>query len=115
MRWWPTREWWRQAPARTARLWRGSLQLRTVAITLLLTGVAILVTGVYMSLSISNDLYQSRLDQSLGDSRRATTAAQNAMNAADVSSGDSGKNLLNSALTIVQTSTSSRLVAAYRV
>jgi len=112
---WLHGQWWRQAPSAVARLWRTSLQVRTVTITLLLTGVAILVTGVYMSLSISNDLYQSRLDQSLGDSSRATTAAQNAMNAADVSSGDSGKNLLNSALTIVQTSTSSRLVAAYRV
>jgi two-component system sensor histidine kinase MtrB len=112
---WLHGQWWRQVPSVLARLWRTSLQVRTVTITLALTGAAILVTGVYMSLSISNDLYQSRLDQSLGDSSRATTAAQNAMNAADVSSGDSGKNLLNSALTIVQTSTSSRLVAAYRV
>src|SRR3954452_9872086 len=106
---WLDGRWWRELPAHAVRVWRRSLQVRTVTITLLLTGVAILVTGVYMSLSISNDLYQSRLDPSLRDSSRATTAAQNAMNAADVSSGDSGKNLLNSALTIVQTSTSSRL------
>src|SRR3954452_12815888 len=115
MRWWPTREWWRQAPSRTARLWRGSLQLRTITITLLLTGAAILVTGVYMALSISNDLYQSRLDQALLDSSRATTAAQSTLNASDVSPGDTGKNLLNTALQTVQASTSSRLVAAYRV
>ena len=94
MRWWPTRDGWRQAPARIAHLWRASLQLRTVAITLLLTGVAILVTGVYMALSISNDLYQSRLDQALRDSSRATTTAQSTLNASDVSSGDAGKNLL---------------------
>lgn len=112
---WPTRDWWRQTPSRLARLWRGSLQLRTVAITLLLTGVAILVTGIYMALSISNDLYQSRLDQALRDSSRATTTAQSTLNASDVSSGDAGKNLLNTVLQSVQASTSSRLVAAYRV
>ncbi|QNE35063.1 MtrAB system histidine kinase MtrB [Leifsonia shinshuensis] len=112
---WPDREWWRQVPSDLARLWRRSLQLRTVAITLVLTGVAILVTGVYMALSISNDLYQSRLDQALRDSSRATTAAQSTLNASDVSSGDSGKNLLNSTLQSVQASTSSRLIAAYRV
>ncbi|NUU04735.1 MtrAB system histidine kinase MtrB [Leifsonia sp. C5G2] len=115
MRWWPTRDGWRQAPGRIAHLWRRSLQLRTVAITLLLTGVAILATGVYMALSISNDLYQSRLDQALRDSSRATTTAQSTLNASDVSSGDAGKNLLNTVLQSVQASTSSRLVAAYRV
>jgi two-component system sensor histidine kinase MtrB len=112
---WPDREWWRQAPSEVARLWRRSLQLRTITITLALTGVAILVTGVYMALSISNDLYQSRLDQALRDSSRATTSAQSTLNASDVSSADSGKNLLNTALQSVQASTSSRLVAAYRV
>jgi two-component system sensor histidine kinase MtrB len=112
---WPDREWWRQVPSELARLWRRSLQLRTVAITVLLTGVAILVTGVYMALSISNDLYQSRLDQALRDSSRATTAAQTTLNASDIGSADSGKNLLNSTLQAVQASTSSRLIAAYRV
>ena len=112
---WPDREWWRLVPSRLARLWRRSLQLRTVTITLLLTGVAILVTGIYMALSISNDLYQSRLDEALRDSSRATTAAQSTLNASDLSASDSGKNLLNTALQSVQSSTSSRLVAAYRV
>jgi two-component system sensor histidine kinase MtrB len=112
---WLDGQWWRQVPSQLARVWRTSLQVRTVAITLLLTGAAILVTGIYMSLSISNDLYQSRLDQALRDSSRATTAAQSALNASDISSVDSGKNLLSSALTTVQSSTSSRLVAAYRV
>ncbi|WP_158862819.1 MtrAB system histidine kinase MtrB [Leifsonia sp. AG29] len=112
---WPDRTWWRQLPGRAARVWRSSLQVRTVTITLALTGIAILFTGVYMALSISNDLYQSRLDQALRDSSRATTTAQSTLNASDVSSGDGGKNLLNTALQSVQASTSSRLVAAYRV
>ena len=112
---WLDGSWWRELPALSVRAWRRSLQVRTVTITLLLTGVAILVTGVYMALSITNDLYQSRLDQALLDSSRATTAAQSTLNASDVSSSDSGKNLLNTALQTVQASTSSRLVAAYRV
>ncbi|MFF1878040.1 MtrAB system histidine kinase MtrB [Leifsonia sp. NPDC058230] len=112
---WMDGEWWRQVPPRLTRLWRTSLQVRTVAITLLLTGAAILVTGVYMSLSISNDLYQSRLDQALRDSSRATTTAQSTLNASDASTGDAGRNLLNSALQDVQSATSSRLIAAYRV
>ena len=112
---WPDRQWWIRTPSRLARLWRRSLQLRTVAITVLLTGVAILVAGVYMALSISNDLYQSRLDQALRDSGRAATTAQTTLNASDVSSADSGRNLLSSTLQAVQAATSSRLVAAYRV
>lgn len=112
---WMDGQWWRQVPSRLARLWRTSLQVRTVAITLLLTGMAILVAGVYMSLSISNDLYQSRLDQALRDSSRATTTAQSTLNASDASTSDAGRNLLNSALQYVQSATSSRLIAAYRV
>ena len=112
---WLDGQWWRQVPQRLARLWRTSLQVRTVAISLLLTGVAILVTGVYMSLSISNDLYQSRLDQALRDSSRATTTVQSTLNASDVTSSESGKNLLNAALQTVQSATSSRLIAAFRV
>jgi two-component system sensor histidine kinase MtrB len=107
--------WWRQLPSQLVGVWRRSLQVRTVAITLLLTGIAILVTGIYMALSISNDLYQSRLDQALRDSSRATTSAQSTLNASDVSASDSGKNLLNSTLQTVQGATSSRLIAAYRV
>ncbi|GAB3585335.1 two-component system sensor histidine kinase MtrB [Leifsonia lichenia] len=107
--------WWRQLPSQLVGVWRRSLQVRTVTITLLLTGIAILVTGIYMALSISNDLYQSRLDQALRDSSRATTSAQSTLNASDVSASDSGKNLLNSTLQTVQGATSSRLIAAYRV
>ncbi|HEY2556915.1 MAG TPA: MtrAB system histidine kinase MtrB, partial [Diaminobutyricibacter sp.] len=109
------RRWWETAPSRLAHLWRTSLQVRTVTITLALTGIAILFTGVYMSLSIANDLYQSRLDQALRDSSRATTAAQTTLNASDITGGDSVRNLLDSALQTVRASTSSRLIAAFRV
>jgi two-component system sensor histidine kinase MtrB len=106
---------WRSWPAHLARVWRTSLQVRTVAITMLLTGLAILLTGMYLSYSVGDNLYQQRLDQALTDSSRATTAAQNQLNAADVTTPEAVKHLLDTALTAVQTSTSSRLVGAYRV
>jgi two-component system sensor histidine kinase MtrB len=106
---------WRLWPAQLAQLWRSSLQVRTVTITLSLTGVAILLTGIYMALSISHDLYQSRLDQALRDSSRATSTAQETLNAADVTDSDAVKRLLDSVLPTVQTSASSQLIAAYRV
>jgi two-component system, OmpR family, sensor histidine kinase MtrB len=105
---------WRTWPSRLIHLWRTSLQVRTVTITLLLTGVAILLTGMYMAFSIGNDLYQSRLDQALKDSSRATTVAQNTLNAADVTDSDTVKTLLDSALTTVQSVTSSPLIATFR-
>lgn len=106
---------WRELPSWLARVWRRSLPLRTITVTVVLTGVAILLTGIYTSLSISHDLYQSRLSDALRDSSRATTVAQSTLNASDVSSGDAGKNLLDAALQAVQETTSSRLIAAYRV
>jgi len=66
---------WVRLPARAARLWRRSLQFRTVIISMALSGVAIILVGVYMSFSISNDLFASRLDQVLGESQRAQMAA----------------------------------------
>jgi two-component system sensor histidine kinase MtrB len=106
---------WRSWPARLAHVWRTSLQIRTVAITMLLTGLAILLTGMYLSYSVGDNLYQQRLDQALSDSSRATTTAQNQLNAADVTTSEAVKHLLDTALAAVQTSTSSRLVGAYRV
>lgn len=112
---WPSLSEWQSLPARMLRVWRRSLQVRTVTITIIFTGVAIVITGIYTSLSIANDLYESRLSASLTDSSRATTVAQSTINASDVSAGDVGKNLLDTALEAVQETTSSRLIAAYRV
>jgi two-component system sensor histidine kinase MtrB len=95
-------------------LWRRSLQVRTVAITVLLTGIAILLTGIYMAFSISGDLYQSRLEQALRDSSQAATVAQKTLNASDVSSSDA-RQLLDTVLPSIQSTSSSQLIAAYRV
>lgn len=95
-------------------LWRRSLSVRTVTITLLLTGIAIVLTGIYMAYSISGDLYQSRLDQVLRDSSQAASAAQRTLSASDVVSSDA-RQLLDTILPTVQTTSSSQLIAAYRV
>jgi two-component system sensor histidine kinase MtrB len=88
--------------------------VRTVTITLLLTGAAILLTGIYMAFSISGDLYQSRLDQALRDSDQAATAAQKTLTASDVTSSDA-RQLLDTVLPAIQATSSSQLIAAYRV
>jgi two-component system, OmpR family, sensor histidine kinase MtrB len=59
-----------------ARLWRSSLQLRTVGITVLLSGVAIGIIGAYMSFSVGTNLFDLRRSQLEGTSASATLAGQ---------------------------------------
>ena len=66
----------RRALWRLVALWRGSLQLRTVAITVLLSAVGIGIIGSYMSLSVGNNLFDNRLQLAQDASERATVAAQ---------------------------------------
>jgi two-component system sensor histidine kinase MtrB len=67
---------WRAWLHRTARLWRSSLQLRTVAITVVLSAFAVTLIGSYMSVSVGTNLFESRRDQLLVASANATVAAQ---------------------------------------
>ncbi|HEU0257289.1 MAG TPA: MtrAB system histidine kinase MtrB, partial [Microbacteriaceae bacterium] len=94
---------------------RHSLRLRTVAITVLLTGAAIVAAGLAVSYSVAGDLYSSRLSQALHDSARATASAQATVDAADISESGAMRHLLDTALGAIGTATSSRLVASYRM
>jgi two-component system sensor histidine kinase MtrB len=58
------------------RLWRRSLLTRTVAITVTLSGLAVTVIGGYMSLTIAESLFSSRVTQILSETVRATSTAQ---------------------------------------
>ncbi|MGE3446451.1 MAG: MtrAB system histidine kinase MtrB [Microbacteriaceae bacterium] len=78
---------WRGALDRLRRLWRGSLRLRIVALTLAMSVIAITVIGVYISSSVRTNLFESRKDQVVIETSRAATAAQRVFN--DV--GDSGQ------------------------
>lgn len=62
--------------ANLARLWRSSLQLRTVAITVLLSGVAVAVIGGYMSFSLGTNLFDQRRGQLENTSAAATLTGQ---------------------------------------
>lgn len=74
----PWRRWlaWREWPARAAHLWRGSLSLRTVAATIVLSSVAVTVIGGYVSTSVRSNLFDSRRSQVVGQASRATAGAQ---------------------------------------
>jgi two-component system sensor histidine kinase MtrB len=67
---------WRSYLARLLRFWRTSLQFRTVAITVVLSSIAVIVIGSYMSISIGNNLYDTRLAQVQSESNNATSIAQ---------------------------------------
>jgi two-component system sensor histidine kinase MtrB len=66
---------------RLARLWRTSLLLRTVAITVVLSGVAVGIIGAYISISVGGNLFDSRRDQLVSASERANVSVQNLFNA----------------------------------
>jgi len=109
--------WWRRPaewPAAIVRAWSRSLQFRTVLITVCLSGVAILVTGLVISYSVGNDLYQSRLDQALRDADRAQQQVQSSLDATDASDPATVLGLGQAVKTVVQGASSSRMMAFSR-
>jgi len=106
---------WREQPRRLAALWRRSLQFRTVAITLALSSLAILVIGLYISFSVASGLFQNQLDAALGASNKATTAAQQVLNASDASDRASLQALMSSTARTVTSVSGSNLIAYFRV
>nr|WP_248283147.1 MtrAB system histidine kinase MtrB [Cryobacterium arcticum] len=111
-RWWGS---WSALTRRVRHGWRRSLQWRTVVITVAASGAAIALVGVYMSVSVGNDLFQSRLNQVLVDSNRAATAAQGILDSSDAADRVQVQTLLESARTSISAASSSRLVAVFRV
>ncbi|MEP6478880.1 MAG: MtrAB system histidine kinase MtrB [Rhodoglobus sp.] len=73
---------WRAWLDRLAKLWRSSLQLRTVAITVVLSALAVAVIGGYMSLSVGTNLFDARRDQLVATSANATVAVQRVFDSA---------------------------------
>ena len=70
--WLSPRAWWH----RLARLWRSSLQLRTIMTTVALSAIAALGIGTAITVSVSGSLFDARRDQVLTLSTNATIAAQ---------------------------------------
>ena len=75
---------WRSWVDRLVHAWRRSMRFRTLALTLGLTALTILVALVWMALAIQNDLYDSRTQQMLIEAQRATASAQQTLDAAEV-------------------------------
>ncbi|WP_342777290.1 MtrAB system histidine kinase MtrB [Homoserinimonas aerilata] len=74
---------------RLVHTWRSSLQFRTVAITVVLSGLAVTIIGGYMSAVIGGNLFTSRRDTVEAEHAKATLLAQDYFNnalAADESS-----------------------------
>ncbi|MCL2514787.1 MAG: MtrAB system histidine kinase MtrB [Microbacteriaceae bacterium] len=110
--------WWRHParwPAAIAHVWASSLQFRTVLITILLSGVAILITGLVISYTVGNDLYQSRLNQALRDAGRAQQQVQSSLDATDASDPATVLGLGQAVKTVVQGASSSRMLAFIRI
>ncbi|MFC4245240.1 MtrAB system histidine kinase MtrB [Gryllotalpicola reticulitermitis] len=101
-------------PAAIVHVWAVSLQFRTVLITVCLSGVAILITGLVVSYTVGNDLYSSRLSEALRDASRAQQHVQSSLDAADASDPSSVLALGTTVSTAVQDSSSSRLIAMKR-
>ena len=98
---------WRDWLARARRLWRTSLQLRTVAITVALTTVAVTIISGYMSLSIATNLYDARKQQVLTEARQATASAQRLFDSSVTQTGTIDLETANStAQTTIRTASS---------
>lgn len=67
---------WRSLVRRARHLWRSSLQLRTVAITVFLSTIAVTIISGYMSLSIATNLYDARKTQAIAEAQQATVSTQ---------------------------------------
>jgi two-component system sensor histidine kinase MtrB len=97
-------------------LFRKSLQFRAAFSTVVLSGVALAIVGAFLSYSIGNGLYATRLEQVLVESERATVAVQNTFSAATVSDEIALQSLMNSIIPDLESNTASdsRQVALLR-
>ncbi|QQD75199.1 HAMP domain-containing histidine kinase [Curtobacterium sp. YC1] len=76
------RRWLRRGWRPIAFLWRRSLMFRSVAITVMTTGLAVAIIGTAVMVSISTNVYSQRRDQIESESARATIVAQGIFDAA---------------------------------
>jgi two-component system sensor histidine kinase MtrB len=106
---------WLRLPSMIRRAWRQSLQFRAVGLSAFFAGVAIVGVGVYMSLAISNDLFHSRLNQVLTQSEHAQQSAQRIFDSGVATDRAGVANLVSSSLVTIRDTSSSSLLAFYRV
>lgn len=106
---------WRAWRERLLHLWRGSLRVRTIVLTVLLSALAVTAIGVVISSSVRTNLFDSRRDQVLAESGRAADQAQRMFtNAAELGDATDVQATADSALDAVQRSTTASYLALLR-
>lgn len=85
---------WRAWLDRAVRLWRGSLQLRTVALTVLLSSLAVTAVGGYIVSSVRGNLFDQIRDQIVAEAGRGAVAAQDVFDQAPAASDASDLELV---------------------
>jgi two-component system sensor histidine kinase MtrB len=78
--------WIRWAALKVATAWQSSLQLRVVATTLVITGAAVLVIGVFVVDQVTGGVLRAKRDAAIGQARIGLDTARSAL--AGVDSGD---------------------------
>jgi len=98
---------WRAWLDQLARLWRTSLQLRTIAITVVLSAIAVFLIGGYMSFSVGTNLFDAQRTTLTSTSENATLAAQRVFDEAAEQLGteDLEQTMESAATVIVSTAT----------
>ena len=77
-------------------LFRRSLTARTVVATVLLSALALVTLGGFLSFSLANGFYQTRLSQVLSETERAVTSVQNTVASASLTDETALQTLINS-------------------
>jgi two-component system, OmpR family, sensor histidine kinase MtrB len=98
------------------RLFRRSLQARYVAASVVLSTIALIAVGGFLSYSIGAGLFSARVQQVLKDSTRAVTEVQSTFSSASATDEATLQSLLNSVIPALESSASSepRQVALLR-
>lgn len=87
---------------------RRSIQARAVASTVVLSGVALTALGGFLSYSIGNGLFNTRLNQVLNESQRSVVQVQNTFSAANVTDEVALQTLMNSVVPSLESNTSNQ-------
>ncbi|WP_353827354.1 MtrAB system histidine kinase MtrB [Agromyces sp. SYSU T0242] len=106
--------WARGRAQRLSVVWQRSLQFRTVLITLVLSGLAILVIGVTISFTVASNLFQNQVDQMLASTATARSAAQDVLDASDAADRATVQAVTSSALETVIGVSGSADIALFR-
>jgi two-component system sensor histidine kinase MtrB len=97
-------------------LFRSSLQFRAALTTVALSGIALTLVGGFLSYSIGNGLYSTRVEQILLESERASVDVQNTFAASNVTDEFGLQSLMNAVIPNLESTTTSdsRRVALLR-